>query len=74
MSEKRYSIKTAAEFLNLTPGATQYRAKMLEIQTTYGLTAEDIGRIAHYIGDPRGRRKRAELSELQKEMEALSHE
>ena len=66
MSEKRYSFRTAAEYLGVTVHTAHVRAKKQGMDTTHGLTAEQIKMIAEAPF-----KKRSSLKELEAEMEAL---
>lgn len=74
MSETRYSMQTASEYLNISIAKINYRAQKLGIITKRGLTAADIRRMDAFGRDFPERKARGTLEELKKEMEAFTNE
>ena len=70
MSEKRYSYGVCAKVSGLTVSAIQYRARMLKIDTTKGISAKELREIKKYLPF-RKRHNLNTLAELQEEMRAL---
>lgn len=57
MSEKRYSLYTAAKVIGTTHMAVRSRAIKLGINTSAGLTAKDVKAIQEYKGNPKHAKK-----------------
>lgn len=75
MNEMRYSFQVAGQYLHMTHGCVQYRAKKLGIDTKNGLTVHDIKLIGEFVGVGRGRRRKAgTIQDLKREMEEMNHE
>lgn len=68
--EKRYSLRTAGQILGLTAMAIRNRAIRLEIDTTNGLTAQDVKVIKEYKGNPKYATK-CSAEDLMRELEEL---
>lgn len=70
MDEKRYSLRTAGKILGVTAMAIQYRANRLGINTSNGLTAEDVKAIRDYKPNATYGKK-CSAEDLARELEAL---
>lgn len=74
MSENRYSVRTVSKYLSLSESAVYDRAKILKINTKYGLSVHDVKNIGDYIRKPKGTRFKTTIDDLAKEMEETYRE
>ena len=68
---KRYSLRTASVVLNINYQTILNRAKALGMDTSAGLTAEQVKRVADYKGKDPKRQRRNSAEELRAELEAM---
>lgn len=71
MEKKRYSLRTAAGVLGVEAMTVYQRAKTLGIDTSCGMTAEDVAAVKAWKPKNEKRARKHSAKELMEELEVL---
>ena len=71
MEKKRYSLRTASAVIGMNTMTLYQRAKDMNIDTSVGITAEDVAAIKNWEPNDKKRARRCSAKELMEELEVL---